>query len=38
MQESAPSHHSKVVSDLFKNIKMLDWPGYRPDLNPFENL
>ena len=32
-------HRSKLVSDFVKkNIKMLDWPGNSPDLNPNENL
>ena len=27
MRDSAPCHHSKLVSDFLKNINMLDWPG-----------
>ena len=39
MQDSAPFHNSKLVSDfLKKNIKTLDWPGNSPDFNPIENL
>ena len=39
MQDSAPCHHSKLVSDfLKKNIKTLDWPGNSLDINPIENL
>ena len=40
MQDSAPCHHSKLVSDFLKtkNIKMLDWPGNSLDLNLIENL
>ena len=40
MQDSAPCHHSKLLSDFLKkkNIKTLDWPGNSPDFNPIENL
>ena len=40
MRDGAPCHHSKLVSDFLKkkNIKMLDWPGNSPDINPIENL
>ena len=40
MQDITPCHRSKLVADFLKtkNIKMLDWPGSTPDLNPIENL
>ena len=39
MQGGAPCHCSKLMSDfLKKNIKILDWPGDSPNLNPIENL
>ena len=40
MQNGALCHRSKLVSDFLKkkNIKTLDWPGSRPDLNPIENF
>ena len=40
MQDGAPCHRSKVVKEfLMKNrVKVLDWPGNSPDLNPIENL
>ena len=35
MQDGAPCHRSKLVSDIFKrkNIKTLNWPGNSPDIN-----
>ena len=40
IQDGAPCHRSKLVSDLLKkkNIKTLDWPDNNPDLNPIDNL
>ena len=40
VQDGAPCHCSKFVSDFFKkkNIKTLDWPGNSPELNIIENL
>ena len=40
MPNGAFRHHSKLMSDFFgkQNIKTLDRPDNRPDLNPFENL
>ena len=40
MQDCAPCHRSKLVSDFLKkkNIKTLGWPGNILDLNLIENL
>ena len=40
MQDGAPCHHSKLLSDFLKkkNIKTLDWLGNNPDFNPIETL
>ena len=39
-QDNAPIHTSKEAKDFFKskNIKVIDWPPYSPDLNPIQNL
>lgn len=39
-QDNAPCHKSrKTVGWLAqKNVNVLDWPPYSPDLNPIENL
>ena len=40
MHDGATCHWSKIVKQfLTKNhIKILDWPGNSPDLNPIKNL
>ena len=40
MQDDAPCHRAKIVSQFLKSkkIQILDWPGSIPDLNPIENL
>ena len=40
MQDGTPCHRSNVdVTSLAKNrVKVLDWPGNSPDLNPIDNL
>jgi len=40
MQDCAPCHRSKVVKTFLaeNRIKVLDWPGNSPYLNPIENL
>jgi transposase len=39
-QDGAPCHTAKVCKDWFKEngVKLLEWPGNSPDLNPIENL
>lgn len=39
-QDLAPCHRANKVKQLFseKGIRLLDWPGNSPDLNPIENL
>ena len=40
MQDGAPCHRSKIVSEFLKEkkIKVFNWPGNSPDLNHIENL
>ena len=37
MQDSAPCHRTKLVTNFLKKkrVKVLDWPGNIPDLNPI---
>ena len=39
-QDLAPCHTAKKVKKFFEenHIKVLDWPGNLPNLNPIENL
>lgn len=39
-QDLAPCHTSKMVKGFMnqKQIKVLEWPGNSPDVNPIENL
>ena len=39
-QDLAPCHTSQQVKRVFRqaDIKVLDWPGNSPDLNPIKNL
>ncbi|KAJ4446788.1 hypothetical protein ANN_13486 [Periplaneta americana] len=39
MHDSAPCHKANKVTKFLSdnNIKVLDWPGNSPDLNPIEN-
>ena len=40
MQDGAPCHRSKVAKTFLaeNRIKVLDWLGNSPDLNPIQNL
>jgi hypothetical protein len=40
MQDNAPCHSSKLCQKYFKEkqLSLMEWPPYSPDLNPIENL
>ena len=40
MHDGAPCHRSKIVKQFIteNHIKILDWSGNSPDLNPIKNL
>src|SRR2546423_4797939 len=40
MQDNAPYHSSKLYREYFekKQLSIMEWPPYSPDLNPIENL
>jgi hypothetical protein len=40
MHDSAPCHKAKSITKYLQdqNIKVLDWPGNSPDMNPIENV
>ena len=40
MRDGAPCHQPKIVKQYFteNHIKILDWPGNSPGLNPIKNL
>ena len=40
MHDGAPAHKTKIVSKWLESlhIKIIDWPGNSPDLNPIENI
>ena len=43
LQDSEPCHVSKATKEFIRvegppDLKLIDWPGNSPDLNPIENL
>ena len=40
MHDSTPCHKAKKVTKFLQEhqVRVLDWPGNSPDLNPIENL
>jgi len=39
-QDNAPAHTAKATKQFFTevNVKLLDWSGNSPDMNPIENV
>ena len=39
-QDNAPCHASREMNESLssRNIKIMPWPAYFPDLNPIENI
>lgn len=40
MHDGAPCHTARVIKQYLaaENVRVLDWPGNSPDLNPLENM
>ena len=40
MQDNAPPHKSRRTMREFesRNISLMEWPSYSPDLNPIETV
>ena len=40
LQDGAPCHTAKVVKEWHQKhgVRLIDWPGNSPDLNPIENM
>jgi transposase len=40
MQHNAPCYNANSIMAFLasKNVEMIQWPPYSPDLNPIENL
>ena len=40
MQDLAPAHNTRSTQEFLANkkVRLLEWPGNFPDLNPIENV